>query len=498
MIIIGGGIYGVILFLEASKRGLRAALLEKDDFGAATTFNNFRILHGGLRYLQGLDLYRFRESVKERRWFLKTFPELVTPLAFLMPLYGFGVRRPRLFRAALYVNAALSWDRNNQIPDNRRLGAGTVVGPAETQRLFPNVNVHNLKGSAIWYDAFMADPHRIVIEALRWACQFGATALNYFEVVDLCKVGSKVSGVAAIDRISSRTYELTAKIVINAAGPWSRELSRMFDRDIRKLFVSSLAWNVLIDHKPISDHALAITSPTDNAHTYFILPCKNKLLVGTGHAPLEGIFANPQPSPAQLQEMLSDINGEVGGLNIGMKDIVRVYSGQLPVKTSGSIKLTSREVIIDHGKHGGISGLYSISGVKFTTARAVAEKLLNYVCNREYLALQGRPVSKQCSRPNPNRYMLDEKNSVKEDDCKEIVTKLVQGESVQHLDDLLFRRLNLADDPERALSLAPIAAGWCGWDGDRIRDELDRLGKKIEHLYPRYRVSSSCTAGVRC
>src|SRR3546814_941276 len=117
--------------------GRRALLVERGDFGGGTTWNSFRILHGGLRYLQRLDLRRFRESVGERRWFLRHFPDLVEPLPCLLPLYNAGLRRPAIFRLAFLVDALLSRRRNHGIRSDRSLPSARLVDPAEVIRLFP-------------------------------------------------------------------------------------------------------------------------------------------------------------------------------------------------------------------------------------------------------------------------------------------------------------------------------------------------------------------------
>src|SRR5689334_6547067 len=130
LLVVGGGFYGAMLTLEAARRGLSVMLVERDDFGGATSWNSLRIVHGGLRYLQSLDLSRYRESVAERRWFLEHFPDLVEPLPCLMPLYdpprGGWLRRPAAFRLAFAVDEALS-----------RSQPGRIVDAAETLRLFP-------------------------------------------------------------------------------------------------------------------------------------------------------------------------------------------------------------------------------------------------------------------------------------------------------------------------------------------------------------------------
>ncbi len=154
LIIIGGGIHGVMLSLEASARGLKSLLVEKADFGHATSFNSLRILHGGLRYLQSMDLSRFREAVHERRWFMQCFPELVAPLSCLMPLYGTGLHRTGVLAIALRLNDILSARRNDAVREDIHLPTGRIVDAVETARIFPRVDADRLQGSAIWPDAY--------------------------------------------------------------------------------------------------------------------------------------------------------------------------------------------------------------------------------------------------------------------------------------------------------------------------------------------------------
>ena len=231
LVIVGGGIYGAMLALESSLGGLRPLLLEREDFGGATSFNSLRIIHGGLRYLQGLDLPRFFESVAERRWLLKTFPEQVKPLPCLMPLYGQGLKRPAILRLALTINDWLSRSGNEGLAEDSRLPGSRVIGAAEVKAIFPAVDPRDLRGGAVWYDAAMEDSQRVLMEVLRWACAAGAKVLNYVEARELLRTASGVAGVRAWDQESGKGYEYRSGVVINAAGPWCREVAARFDRD---------------------------------------------------------------------------------------------------------------------------------------------------------------------------------------------------------------------------------------------------------------------------
>ena len=145
LIIIGAGFYGIMLAYEATRRGQKTLLLDKNDFGFATSFNSLRIVHGGLRYLQSMDLPRFKESVGERKWYLKNFPALTKPISCLMPLYNKGMQRNSIMWAALNVNDVLSFNRNQQVTKENKLPGGKVVTVNKVKEIFPRVNTDNLK-----------------------------------------------------------------------------------------------------------------------------------------------------------------------------------------------------------------------------------------------------------------------------------------------------------------------------------------------------------------
>lgn len=482
LIIIGGGIYGVMLLLEASRRGLKALLLEGHDFGAGTSFNSLRIIHGGLRYLQSLDFHRFRESVQERHWFLRAFPELVKPLPCLMPLYGAGLRRCTVLRIALWANDMLSWNRNRALLPDRCIPPGHILNADQTRRIFPGAKTAGLQGSAVWYDAYMPDSHRIVLEAIRWACELGGTALNYVRVQELIKSKQHVAGVIAVDVEEGGTYEFKARTVINATGPHSRFLANRFDRDIPQLFRPSLAWNVLFNRKAPSDYALAICPDRDHGQTYFILPWKGMLLAGTDHASWNEASNEPTVSIKQLTSFIRDINSAIPDLNLEFNDVIKIFAGFLPVTETGGLKLTTREVIIDHARHDGPQDLYSVAGVKFTTSRLVAEKTLNFISRQGKVKVKPAQMLKDCP-PNllnmAGVFDFDWNPAPGDGKWKEDIRKLINEESVLHLDDLVLRRTNLGDNPHRALALAPDICDFFPWDSIRCTKELAALKETV-------------------
>jgi glycerol-3-phosphate dehydrogenase len=445
LIVIGAGIYGVAMTLEAARRGLRVALVEREDFGGATSWNSLRILHGGLRYLQTLDLPRFFDSVAERRWFCRHFPELVAPLPCLMPLYGRGMKRPGIFRVALKMNDGLSFRRNAGVNPDRHLPGGRVLSARETLERYPAVPRDGLQGGGLWYDVVMSSSQRVLIEMLHWACAAGAVALNYVSAEELRVQGGAVQGIDALDRISGQTVRLEAPVVYNCTGPWSRVLGRQFDRDVPTLFEPSLAFNVLLDRAPLSDAALAVEPP--GGPMYFMYPVRGRVFAGTSHWPWFGPPDRPLPTDEQLETFLSDLNRAAPELNVTKSHVLRVFAGFLPARRPGSKQLAVREALQDHGQQGGPRGLFSLSGVKYTTARRVAAGALAMA----WRSRGGLPGYVPAFRP-PLDTSIDHADSgwllaTPAQQAADALHRSVARESVVHLDDLLLRRSDWLTDP---------------------------------------------------
>jgi len=476
LLVVGGGVYGVALTLEAARRGLRPLLVEQADFGGATTWNSLRIVHGGLRYLQTLDLHRFRESVQERRRWLARFPDLVRPLPCIMPLYGDGMHRPSILRAALAANDLLSRRRNAGVPRDRVLPDGRVISAAETVEWFPGVDRDGLKGAALWHDGAMPDSQRLIVEMLHWAGACGAAALNYVEAVALLRRNGAVQGLRAVDRLNGAELELRAPVVVNCAGPWCREVAARFDRDLPNLFPFSLAFNALLDREPPSRAALAVAPRMPGGRTYFLHPWQGRILAGTYHASWPGSREEGRVEPQLLGAFLDDLNRAIPGIDLSAGEVLRLHWGFLPARKEGTHELAVRETIRDHGADGGPAGLFSVSGVKFTTARKVAEKVLSAV-----LAHRGAPLPPRGAVPRPAAQPWSPGQrfaALAADDpaaAEREVRRLVAHESVVHLDDLLLRRTDWGADPRRGREIAARVAGWTGWDGTRVSAELSRL-----------------------
>lgn len=473
-IIVGGGIYGIMLAFEGVKRGLRPLLLEKNDYISAASLNHLRTVHGGLRYLQSLDISRFKESVSERKWFLKYFPQYVHVMPCLMPLYGKGMHRNTILRAGLIVNDILSSNRNKAVSRARHLPGGKIYSPAKSREIFPTVDMQGLTGSAHWCDATIEEYQRLMVDVLKAAVASGADSLNYVEVTGLLKTnGNTAAGVKARDMETGEEFEFKAPIVINSAGPWSRDMAKNFHQDHPALFKRKLLlWNVLFDKPALSSHALGLTAVKGGGHTYFFHPWKGRLLVGSPELIVED--NDTTVPPEKMDAFIKDINIAVPGLDIKRSHIQRVYSGILPASAEG--RLANREVFFDHASAGGPKGLFSISGVKFTTSRLVADKSLNKIFPKQEKTTHEKLLSKIDENPLSFDYLW----APSTDDDMNLMKTIIENESVVHLSDLVLRRTSLGDHPERALHMVPDLKPLFGWDGERWENEVKELKKQLK------------------
>jgi len=469
--VVGGGIQGVAVAFEAARRGLRTVLLEAKDFGGETTWNSQRIVHGGLRYLQSLDIRRSRASAAERRWFLRHFPDLVRPLPCLMPLYGSGLRRPSVFRIAFLAERVML----------RRGGSDADGGPpgrlldvAETLRRFPEAPPEGLIGGALWHDSVLPDPGRLVIELLRWATACGATALNYVAATGLLVTGGGVAGLEAVDEETGDRLEFRAATVVNCAGARVREVATMFDRDVPALFHPSLAFTLLLDREPLAADALAV-SPRRGAKSLFLVPLQGRTLAGTFHAASPYPKGPPRPTPAQINAFVDDLARVAPALRPTAEAVLRVNAGWLPAFREGSARPAVREVIHDHGSAGGPAGLVSVSGVKLTTARLTAEKTVRHLCRRlgrpfEVVQTVGRPPPAAPPEAAAFRRLCQADPGA----ARAVVDRIVETEAVRCLDDLLLRRTDWGLFPEDEKDIGARVRDLLGPDGRLPAALLDR------------------------
>jgi glycerol-3-phosphate dehydrogenase len=386
ILVVGGGIHGAITAWDAALRGMSVALIERGDFGSGTSQNSLKIIHGGLRYLQDGNLSRIRTMTRERTTWMRIAPHLVHPLTCLIPTTREMSRSRLAMGVALMANDLLSFDRNQLSDPEKDLFDGMIVSPHELSRILPGYDVSNSTGAAVWYDAQIHNSERLLLEVILSAVQAGAEVANYVAAINFLRQGDRIIGVRAKDLQTAQLFDIQAKVVINCAGAWIDCL--LETAALRSAYATSVAMNVIVD-QIWSGVAVGLRSQPVNGkppQILFIVPWRNKSMIGTCHIPWrEGPHAF-RLNEAMIQEFLDQINSAHPALKLSLKDVHRVTWGFLPVNQGDvdkqQVRLTRDGVVIDHQKKDGISGLISILGVKYTTARMVAEQAMDLAVHK--------------------------------------------------------------------------------------------------------------------
>jgi glycerol-3-phosphate dehydrogenase len=480
VVVVGGGIYGAMLHLEAARAGLRSVLVERGDFGGATSENSLRIVHGGLRYLQSLNVSRSVESTRERQWYLSSMPRLVIPLPCLLPIYERGRKRAGLLSLGLKANDAISaavkyLDRAvADVPHGRLLDARRTLELAAT------IPSEGLVGGAVWHDLSLRCPGRVIVEALKWAADFGGVAVNYVEAQRLLTSKGRVRGVSVGEQGSRTSAELRSSVVINAAGPWAGALASKWGAGDDRLSPLVVAWNVLLDRPALSGHAVALQDPSSSgAGLKFATSLGGRLLVGTGYAPLSSGRCESAELVAEgeLDAFLKAVNRCVPRLDATRRDVVRVFSGVLPAATPGSSAPRARNLLSARGPR----GLFTVSGTKFTTARSAARRALAAIRRAgvvRWPAAAPRDYP-PCDAAAADGLFGNEWTVADLDERRPGLARILESEAVEHLDDLVLRRTTLGDQPVRALSAARALCALNDRWSQRTEREVARLAATL-------------------
>lgn len=473
LVVVGGGVHGCFAALDAARRGLRVALVERADFGGATSSASHRILHGGLRYLQSLDLARSLESIRERRWFLRHFPELCAPLRCSLPLYGEGMRKPAPFRAALAMNAVLSARRNAGVRTDHALALGSVLPGSRAPEVNPYCRREGLLGLGVWHDGLVLSHARLTMEALRWAASLGAMIARGARAVEIETRRSGVTRLIVEDASTGARYAIKAAGVINAAGPWCAEVADHLDRAVPNLFRPTLAFNLLLD-RPAPDGACAVVAPDAGARTYFLAPRHGLMMAGTTHLALDAF--RDRPTDAEVRAMVDDLNRASPTLKLAAGDVLRVDAGVLPASSTDPAEPSHRARVVHHRDIGGPDGLVSLVGVKYTTGRAHAAQGVALVAGERPITPAGR------ERPSPAPWSRDlnliDPGWARGRDLASwagAIRELTDDEGARTLGDILYRRTEWGQDPRGVREVGERVTSALGWDSARTGREIADL-----------------------
>jgi glycerol-3-phosphate dehydrogenase len=346
LLVIGGGIFGACAAWDATLRGLRVLLIEKKDFSSGASANSLKMVHGGIRYMQHLDVARVRSSCHERSALLRIAPHLVQPLPIAMPTYGYGMQGKPFLAAGMLAYDAVTFDRNLGIPDPaRHIPRSTTLSRKRLLREFPDLVSPSLTGAAVFRDAQMYNPTRLVLAFIQSAAKKGAVVANYMAAGKFDIKDGRVRGCFAEDLLTGNQHKIKCKAILNATGPWAEELIEHNglprSRDAPPAYSRDSCF--VIKRRFESEFALAIPGVDSDADALFsrsarhlfVVPWRNYTLVGVWHKIWKDRADAVSYYHADLLTHLKEINITYPSLRLEPNDVLMWNAGLLPFGDQG-------------------------------------------------------------------------------------------------------------------------------------------------------------------
>ncbi|WP_319532946.1 FAD-dependent oxidoreductase [uncultured Cohaesibacter sp.] len=386
LLIIGGGATGCGLALDAATRGLRTAMVDRYDFAEGTSSRSTKLLHGGVRYLEAavkkLDKAQYnlvKEALHERGATLKNAPHLSRPLPLITPLYSW-FEVPYMF-TGLKMYDWLSGKMN--------IGKSKLISAAEAKKRYPMLKSKGLKACVLYYDGQFVDV-RMAVSLAMTAEREGAVVANHVEVIDLLHdEAGKLVGATLKDRVSGDTWDVKAKKIINATGPFADGIRKMDHLDAQPILKVSSGIHLIVDADFVPPDGGLLIPKTDDGRVLFILPWQGQALIGTTDNPAN-VTDHPEIDDKDIEYLLDYVH-RYFDVKLSPSDVKSAWSGIRPLvfnpEAKGTAELARDHVIIEDP-----SGLVTISGGKWTTYRFMAQQALDKI-----VADGSYPSAKPCS-----------------------------------------------------------------------------------------------------
>jgi glycerol-3-phosphate dehydrogenase len=529
VVVVGGGITGAGVALDAASRGYSVALLERDDFGRGTSSRSSKMVHGGLRYLQNFDLGLVREALLERQLLVQLAPHLVYPTPFLVPALG-EERRDRRIGIGLNMYDVMATSRIGRGRSQRNEHSGEAyfwspdrhrtISGEEAAELIPALEPMEPSSAYLFYDC-QTDDVRLVLTVLGEAERFGAVVLNGAEVIEVLDEGGRASGVAFREGQSGQRIEVRADNVVNATGVWADRIrpgELLTEEEIPRIRPSR-GTHVTISTEQLEIGTAACIVPAGGERTIFALPWYGRVLVGTTDNDFDGDIDNVPPSTDDVEYLLEALNAYFG-TELGPDDLTGAYAGVRPLISSGdpkkSVDISRKAELYETS-----SGMLTITGGKLTTFRRMAAQVVDRITDRDGreaecrtddipLGMAARPEDLETDAKLPDgatdqlafRYghaaravldLCEERPELAEpivpgrpDLLAEVViaARLEQARSVA---DVLLRRTRLGliaarelRDREAVETVARTLGAELGWSDSRVAEEADAWDRVVE------------------
>merc|ERR1712038_561032 len=373
VLVIGGGATGSGCALDAATRGLKTAMVEADDFSSGTSSRSTKLIHGGLRYLQKaimkLDYEQYKmvkEALHERGNLLDIAPHLSFPLPIMLPIY-------KWWQLPYYWAGIKAYDI---VSGADCLKSSYILSKSSALELFPMLKKNELKGAIVYYDGMHNDARMNISIAIS-AARLGATIANHTRVLSLLKDGEgKVCEARCRDELTGEEFDVKAKSVINATGPFTDSIRKMDDEQTRDIVCPSAGIHIMLPdyYSPVS---MGLLDPaTSDGRVIFFLPWQGLTIAGTTDTPCP-VTHSPGPSEQDIQFILSEVkNYLTPDIDVRRGDVLSAWAGIRPLVKDPNAEDT-QSLVRNHVVHVSESNLITIAGGKWTTYRAMAQETVD-------------------------------------------------------------------------------------------------------------------------
>jgi len=507
VIVIGAGINGAGIARDAALSGLKVLLIDKGDIGSGTSSWSTRLIHGGLRYLEHGEIGLVRESLRERETLLKIASHLVAPLSITIPIRKSGKRSRTTIRAGMIAYDLLSWGKSLQ---HHR-----IQSKEETLSEIPGLDSSGLLGSAVYFDAQVEFPERLVLENAMSARDHGADIETYACVTNFRVANGRVLAVEFQSKPTGVTWTAQCEVVINAAGPWADQLLKKTPWESPRLIGGTKGSHIVLSKFTDAPKVAVYLEAEKDGRPFFVMPWNHLYLIGTTDVRFENDLDNVQAQMWEIEYLLDETNHAFPRAKLTPGDILYSYSGVRPLPFSDSddeSKITRRHFIREHAELG---NLLSVVGGKLTTYRSLAEECIDIVfrklerkrpkCQTGIMRLPGAArlmdigddfwhglkfsdkvikrlarIYGACSSDIASLCINDPALAEPfNQDADAIAAELVyafESEMAVTLSDVLLRRTMLGLNADLAIGDDERAAGavkqFCGWTDERARKEI--------------------------
>lgn len=481
LVVIGGGITGGGIALDAASRGLKVALVEKGDFASGTSSKSTKLIHGGLRYLKQFDFWLVKEVGSERAIVHKLAPHLVLPEKMLLPLIENGSYGKWLTSIGLKVYDILAQVTGD---DKRKM-----LEKKEALKLEPLLPKKILKGAG-YYAEYRTDDARLTIENIKTSLKYGAVALNYAQVKDFIYTEEKVSGVSVKDLVSGNEFNIKSKYVINAAGPWVDELRSMNNSKKGKQLHLTKGVHLVFPYKKLPVKQ-SVYFDIPDGRMMFAIPRGKITYVGTTDTNFNKDKDHVDIDLADAIYLLSAVNNMFPKINLEMDDIISSWAGLRPLiheEGKSASELSRKDEIFTSN-----TGLVSIAGGKLTGYRKMAERVVDRIAKRmeeEYEAKSKESETEKiplCGNvdfkkfKHVKKYIAEVYDSIKPDGFSEYDAWFLVTNYGKQTETILesYSKLNDKDNDVRLIK----AELHFGIDYEMVQNPMDFFVRRTGRLY---------------